>query len=415
MLVAADRKLANTPGTSCTFEVLAGQRLHRPVLPMLRRSTIGVSFDRTGLVLSRGRWRLGSDSGVPMLLTYDVAMDEKARPMRFGLYDLVEARPGVGLDRLYRERFELIAAAEDAGLWGYHTTEHHLTPLDATPSPSLFLAAAAQHTSTIRLGSLVHVLPLYEPIRLAEELLMLDALTGGRLEIGFGKGVSSPEQRLLGREPDARDANMDDVLEQVLSILRGEPVDGAPIPFRPVQKPYPPLWYAGNADYAGRHNLHVVLGGSADRIIENAHLHKQTAAAHADDPSRLNPDPVPTTAFSRHVLVDTDRDRARRRAIEAWKAYDHNITTHFRRLGEPRQSNPTLDGDGERAIEQGLLAAGDPDDVAANLVQVAALSPVDYSLASFCWGSLDHAEAMASLELFVTQVMPRVQAALAGG
>ena len=346
-------------------------------------------------------------------LTYDEGMVEKAPAIRFGLYDLLEARPGIGLDRLYRERFELIAAAENAGLWGYHTTEHHLTPLDATPSPSLFLAAAAQHTSTIRLGSLVHVLPLYEPIRLAEELLMLDALTGGRLEIGFGKGVSSPEQRLLGRDPDEREANMGDVLEQVLSIFCGEPVDGAAVPFQPVQKPYPPLWYAGNADYAGRHNLHVVLGGSADRIIENANLHKQTAAAHANSPRRLNPDPVPTTAFSRHVLVGADSDSARRRAIESWKAYDHNITTHFRRIGEPRESNPTLDGDGALAIEQGLLAVGDPDDVAANLLEVAAHSQVDYSLASFCWGSLDHAEAMASFELFVTEVIPRVQAALA--
>jgi len=88
-------------------------------------------------------------------------MDNEPRSIRFGLYDLVETRPGVGLDQLYRERFELISAAEEAGLWGYHTTEHHLNPLDATPSPSLFLAAAAQHTSKIRLGSLVHVLPLY--------------------------------------------------------------------------------------------------------------------------------------------------------------------------------------------------------------------------------------------------------------
>lgn len=339
-------------------------------------------------------------------------MAENVPALRFGLYDLMEARPGVGLDRLYRERFELIATAEAAGLWGYHTTEHHLTPLDATPSPSLFLAAAAQHTSTIRLGSLVHVLPLYEPVRLAEELLMLDGLTGGRLEIGFGKGISPPEQRLLGRDPDERDANMRAVLEPVLAILRGEPYGGAEIPFRPVQRPHPPLWYAGNADFAGRHHLNVVLGGAADRIVENAHHHKAVATEHAHDPDRLNADPVPTTAFSRHVLVGSDGDRVRRRALEAWRAYDHNITTHFRRLGESRASNPTLDGDGELAMELGLLAAGTPDEVAANLLTVASEAPVDYSLASFCWGSLDHGEAMSSLELFVTEVIPRVRAGL---
>lgn len=344
---------------------------------------------------------------------YDPPMANETPGIRFGLYDLLETRPGVGLDQLYRERFELIGAAEEAGLWGYHTTEHHLNPLDATPSPNLFLAAAAQHTSTIRLGSLVHVLPLYQPVRLAEELLMLDGLTGGRLEIGVGKGISAPEQRLLGCDPDERSDRMEAVFDQLLAILRGERVDGAPVPFRPVQRPYPPFWYAGNAEYAGRRNLHVVLGGSADRIVESAHGHKAIAAAHLDDPRRVNPDPVPTTAFSRHVLVGTDRTRARRRAIESWRVYDHNITTHFRRLGEPRQSNPTLDGDGQRAIDHGLLAAGSPDEVAANLLDVATRSPVDYVVASFCWGALDHGEAMTSFELFVTEVIPLVREGLA--
>ncbi len=345
-------------------------------------------------------------------MTYDAAMPAGASEIRFGLYDLLEARPGIGLDQLYRERFELIAAAEQGGLWGYHTTEHHLTPLDATPSPSLFLAAAAQHTSTIRLGSLVHVLPLYEPIRLAEELLMLDGLTGGRLEIGFGKGVSPPEQRLLGRDPDRRDEAMEQALEQMLAILRGEPHDGAPVPFRSVQQPLPPLWYAGNAHYAGQRNLHVVLGGAADRIIESAQIHKQTAAVTTDSTMRLNPDPVPTTAFSRHVLVGRDRERTRRRAIEAWKVYDSNIMTHFRRLEEPRASNPTLDGDGDLALELGLLAAGSPADVAANLLAVASCAPVDYSISSFCWGSLDHREAMESLQLFIDEVIPLVRGGL---
>jgi alkanesulfonate monooxygenase SsuD/methylene tetrahydromethanopterin reductase-like flavin-dependent oxidoreductase (luciferase family) len=156
-----------------------------------------------------------------------------------------------------------------------------------------------------------------------------------------------------------------------------------------------------------------VLGGPADRIVEAARTHKSIAAAHLDDPRRVNPDPVPTTAFSRHVLVGIDRDKARRRAIECWRVYDHNITTHFRRLGEPRQSNPTLDGDGGQAIELGLLAAGSPDEVAANLLEVATRAPVDYVVASFCWGALDHAEAMSSFELFVTEVIPLVRAGLA--
>jgi len=67
---------------------------------------------------------------------------------------------------------------------------HHFTPLGLAPSPGLFLAALAPATQRIRLGSLVHLLPLYTPVRLIEEVCMLAQLSGGRLELGIGRGVS---------------------------------------------------------------------------------------------------------------------------------------------------------------------------------------------------------------------------------
>ena len=109
--------------------------------------------------------------------------------MKFGIFDYIDAR-GETLQQTYEDRLALLQAAEAAGFYGYHLTEHHATPLSMTPSPSVFLAAAARETRRIRLGTLLYLLPLYHPLRLLEELCMLDHLSGGRLDIGVGRGIS---------------------------------------------------------------------------------------------------------------------------------------------------------------------------------------------------------------------------------
>ena len=118
--------------------------------------------------------------------------------MRFGVFDQGEQPGGVALGELLESRLTLAERAEEAGFWGYHKSEHHLIPLDHAPSMGVFLGALAQRTSRMRLCSLVHILPFYHPVRLFEEICMLDHLTNGRLEIGFGKGVSAPEHELWG-------------------------------------------------------------------------------------------------------------------------------------------------------------------------------------------------------------------------
>src|SRR5438445_10189538 len=117
--------------------------------------------------------------------------------MEFGLFDWVDHHD-VPLGQLYEERLEVLQAADAAGFFCYHVAEHHATPLGMAPSPGLFLAAAAQRTRRIHLGPLVYLLPLYEPLRLIEEICMLDHLSGGRLELGVGRGVSPYELGCFG-------------------------------------------------------------------------------------------------------------------------------------------------------------------------------------------------------------------------
>src|SRR6201990_3593479 len=109
--------------------------------------------------------------------------------MKFGLFDHVEdaQRP---LATLFDERLTFAQAAADAGTYFLHVAEHPATPLNMTPVPGVWLGAVARATKRMRLGPLVYLLPLYSPLRLIEEICMLDHLSHGRLEVGVGRGVS---------------------------------------------------------------------------------------------------------------------------------------------------------------------------------------------------------------------------------
>src|SRR3989442_1479225 len=99
-----------------------------------------------------------------------------ARPsIRFGVFDWMDDS-GSDLAGAYAQRLKLVELADERGLYAYHLAEHHGTPLGLAPSPNVFLAAAAARTTRLRLGALVNVVPLYDPVRLVEEGCMLDQL-----------------------------------------------------------------------------------------------------------------------------------------------------------------------------------------------------------------------------------------------
>ena len=112
--------------------------------------------------------------------------------MRFGLFDHMD-RSGEDMSDQYETRLQILEACDRAGFYSYHLAEHHGTPLGLAPSPSVFLAAAAQRTKTLRLGALVFTLSLYHPLRILDEICMLDHLSKGRLDVGIGRGISPIE------------------------------------------------------------------------------------------------------------------------------------------------------------------------------------------------------------------------------
>ena len=138
--------------------------------------------------------------------------------MDYGIFDHLD-RNSLPLNEFYEASLKLIEAYERAGFYAYHVAEHHSTPIGMAPSPSVFLSAIAQRTKTLRFGPMVYALPLHHPLRLIEEICMVDQLSGGRLEIGFGRGSSPTENALYGQDPAKAQAMYTEGRELILQGL----------------------------------------------------------------------------------------------------------------------------------------------------------------------------------------------------
>src|ERR1700739_1229496 len=146
------------------------------------------------------RWAARSDCS--RKIRASAAPDRERGTMKIGLFDHVEYgdRP---LTQLFDERLRFAQAADAAGFYCLHIAEHHATPLNLVPVPGVYLGAVARATKRMRLGPLVYLLPLYSPLRLVEEICMLDHLSYGRLDVGVGRGVSPYELRYHKVQDDA--------------------------------------------------------------------------------------------------------------------------------------------------------------------------------------------------------------------
>ena len=172
--------------------------------------------------------------------------------MKFGVFDHVDDS-GVSIREHFENRLKIIEVYDRRGIHGYHVAEHHGTPLGYASSPSISLAAAAQLTKRIKIGPLIYILPLHHPLRLVEEICMLDNLSGGRLMLGMGRGISPIEAGFFGIPGSEMQARYFEASDLILKALQSETLTyqgkyyslkNVPMTLRPVQKPHPELWYA---------------------------------------------------------------------------------------------------------------------------------------------------------------------------
>ena len=332
--------------------------------------------------------------------------------MQFGVFDHLD-RDDQALGDYYRLRLAIIEHYDRLGFYAYHLAEHHGTPLGMAPSPSVFLAAVAQRTQRLRFGPLVYALPLYHPLRLIEEICMLDQLSGGRLEIGFGRGAVQDELIFYGQNPLEAQRRYAEALEVVVRGLtqkilsfHGEffHIDQVPMELEPLQKPHPPIWYGVHAPEsavrAARQGLQVV---SLDPPAETCRSFDAFRAAWRET---RGPAPLPLMGLGRFIVVaesDAQALALARRAYPRW----HDCFTYLRRKHNrfnvhPRP--PTFD----ELAEVGQGVAGAPDRVAAELKRQIDETGSNYLVGQFVFGDLSLSEALTSIELFAAHVMPRL-------
>jgi alkanesulfonate monooxygenase SsuD/methylene tetrahydromethanopterin reductase-like flavin-dependent oxidoreductase (luciferase family) len=346
--------------------------------------------------------------------------------LTFGIFDHLDKRDAP-IARIYEERLQLLECAESAGFERYHLAEHHQTPLSAAPSPALFLAAASQRTSRIRLGPLVFLLPMYNPLRLIEEVGTLDHLTNGRLDLGVGRGISPFELRFHGVDPDSSRARFHEVLAVLVAGMTSDRLsfDGefyryedVPMEVPPLQRPYPPLWYPTTSEdglrYAGRHGMNVVLAGRDDAVKRQADIYREAWHAHRHEPHRLNGHVAEPKlgAIYKMYLAETE-DEALAVARPAQRAHYESLAKLWHDFGaEPTGAGHTPDID--LMIRRRVALVGTPDRVREQIAEYVETSGCNYLVVQPHFGTMTHEQAQRSLRLFADEVMPAFRGATVG-
>ncbi|MBV9323338.1 MAG: LLM class flavin-dependent oxidoreductase [Chloroflexi bacterium] len=338
----------------------------------------------------------------------------------FAIWDHFERQDGIPLNQQYEERIQLIVEAEACGFAGYHVAEHHLTPLDMAPSPTVFLSAVAQRTSRIRLGSMVFCLPLYHPVRLIQEICMLDQISNGRFEPGVGRGVRDVEHEWFSLNPLEARARYAETLEVVRSgLTQGKlahhgrlfEFDDVPLNCEPLQNPIP-FWYAGNIQSAAEQGMNA-LGRASSREVFDAYWQRWEQGRADGDPLYQR---EPRVGSTRHLLVADTDEEAYVIAARAWNVYAaHFNATSTRIDGHALERSATIGSGGSQDVAEriaaGVLLAGSPATVRDKLGSyLDRVGPGhNYLVAAFQWGDLTHAEAMRSMELYAAEVMPALR------
>ena len=337
--------------------------------------------------------------------------------MKFGVFDHMD-RAGPALATQYEDRLRLASLYDELGFHMYHVAEHHSTPLGMAPSPGIFLSAVAQRTKRLRFGPLVYPIKLYHPLRLAEEIVMLDHLSGGRFEFGVGKGASPIELSLYGVDPADTEPQFAEALAVLRQALTGDVVDfegrfysfkGVPVEMKPLQRPAPAIWYGiPRPDSAGRaarnrYNIVCNLPAAGARAVTDAYRQGWAESGGAG--------PLPLMGVGRFVVVaDTDAEAkaAARRAFPRWYA-------SFWKLWDERGDRPPVpmpdSFDGVEAA--GIGVAGSPATVLAALRPQLVESGANYLLCRLAFGDLAFEESARSARLFAREVAPALAAAVA--
>ena len=309
----------------------------------------------------------------------------------------------------YREALEEVTRAEELGFDSVWMEEHHSVTNHYWPSPLTVLAGFATRTSRLLLGTDIVVAAFHHPVRLAEDVAMLDVMSNGRAILGIAIGYKPDEFALYGVDLEKRGARF----EEQLTILKGlwtqervqfkgtyYSMEGRLEP-KPVQKPHPPLWIGGWGDITLRRAATLadnwIPGPTADlkRLLagQQQFLERRRAAGLAA------PAEWPLTRDV--IIADTDR-RARELAEE-------HIMVAYRREYAGGWRHPFIDGsiatDLDKLMKDRFIIGG-PEQCIQRLRRFVEQYGVTHLICRMFFPGMPHAHIMRGLELLAREVLP---------
>ncbi len=351
--------------------------------------------------------------------------------MRFGTYFFFQAPPWLTHEQVIRQELEQIEWSEELGWDEVWLTEHHFIEYGLAVDPATLAAAAAARTRRVRIGLAAAILPFHHPIRLAEQLALTDVISGGRLDVGVGRG-NRPVEFAGYRVPQIENRErFEESVEILVKAWTEERTshdgkfyqlsDVHVIP-KPFQRPHPPLYQVcvskdsvENCALRGWPMLNSVLHGGLDPLAVN----RDTYIAGCQKAGRGDAETTELLSrwgVSRHVYVADSDEQALADTKDAEMWYQDS----FRRFVIPdriEDTHPTLQP-GFRAQAERLskvtwdklvaetVAFGSPDTVARHIEAMGQIG-VGQVLCWMNFGGLPHTKVRRSMELFAREVMPR--------
>ena len=334
--------------------------------------------------------------------------------MQFGIFQSAQWPQGTAQQVRLRDAIEQSVLADALGFDSVFITEHHFSRHGIISDNLAMLSYIAAQTKNIRLGTAVSVLPLHDPVRLAESVALVDLLSNGRLEFGIGRGYQWGEFNGFGLTLNDRAARFDEAIAVILrSWAATKPFnhdghywqyrDVQPQPL-PLQKPHPPIWMATTSDdgfdLCVRHGWGVMLPQAMTLdVIEN-----WVAAYRATFDRYDKPFDASKLILARGLYLGVDD-------ASAW-AEGSGPYLEFLRLAQnvaqaPGGNTSPLSFDIESVSESTLI--GGPQRCREQLEAIRTIG-IDYIIFFCNMGGLDHALVMASMQRFATEVLPHLRA-----
>lgn len=336
--------------------------------------------------------------------------------MDFGLVLPIQAK-NVTLDQLWEELRETVGAAEAAGFDAVFLPEFHQAHGGALVSPMLLGAGLLQGTSRIRFGTSVLATPLHHPVRLAEDTLMLDWITKGRVILGLGIGHQVPDFTAFGVDREARSAIIEEQITILEASFSGRPFEHhgdhydvtAHVTPEPYTKPRPPIWMGAHSrtglERAGRLADVWISDPQRDAATIGRLSRHYRQAAEANGRSHR-------VALFREAWIGDSREEC----VAVWASHALAIHRLYYNVGVYRRVfEPWVDEVGDRAdftldrLAPGRFLFGSPDEVRSTIQEWADLTGADYmALRMRHPGGPSHAQTLEAITRYGAEVIGRV-------